>query len=95
MQIVKNQIHRYQSTGPVECDKELDPKLVEEGDVEFDKQSKYITLVIVLTAFFISPLTECLGPVLELNVSNICGQRICEKFKLTFYLPPPPKWLKL
>lgn len=67
-QIVKNQIHRYQATGPVECEKELDPTL--EIGTESDEHSTTITLAIVLTAFIISPMTECLGPVLELNVSN-------------------------
>lgn len=30
-----------------------------------------ITLIIVFVAFIISPMTECLGPVLELNVSQL------------------------
>lgn len=63
---MKNQIHRYQSTGPVECEKESDPTL--EVGTENDEHSTAITLAIVLTAFIISPMTECLGPVLELNV---------------------------
>lgn len=68
-QIVKNQIHRYQSTGPVECEKESDPTL--EVGTDNDEHSTAITLAIVLTAFIISPMTECLGPVLELNVISI------------------------
>lgn len=32
-----------------------------------DAHTTKITLAIVLTAFIISPMTECLGPVLELN----------------------------
>lgn len=67
-QIVKNQIHRYQATGPIECEKEVDPTL--EVGAESDEHSTAITLAIVLTAFIISPMTECLGPVLELNVSQ-------------------------
>lgn len=65
-QIVKNQIHRYKSGSPAEYEKEMDPsqELGEDNDV----LSTRITLAIVLTAFFISPMTECLGPVLELNV---------------------------
>lgn len=35
-----------------------------------DVLSTRITLAIVLIAFLISPMTECLGPVLELNVSR-------------------------
>lgn len=66
VQIVKNQIHRYKSGSPAEYEKEMDPsqELGEDNDV----LSTRITLAIVLTAFFISPMTECLGPVLELNV---------------------------
>lgn len=67
-QIVKNQIHRYQATGPIEFEKEVDPTL--EVGAESDEHSTAITLAIVLTAFIISPMTECLGPVLELNVSQ-------------------------
>lgn len=63
---MKTQIHRYQSHGPVEFEKELDPTQVVADDQ--DEVSTKITLAIVLTAFMISPLTECLGPVLELNV---------------------------
>ncbi|XP_055310712.1 putative sodium-coupled neutral amino acid transporter 11 [Sitodiplosis mosellana] len=65
-EIVKNQIHRYQSSTPVDSyEKDSDPThaLGEDNDV----LSTRITLAIVLTAFLISPMTECLGPVLELN----------------------------
>ncbi|XP_031631378.1 putative sodium-coupled neutral amino acid transporter 11 isoform X2 [Contarinia nasturtii] len=66
-EIVKNQIHRYKSnaTDPVEYEKDSDP-VHAVGDINDDLSNK-ITLAIVLTAFFISPLTDCLGPVLELN----------------------------
>lgn len=67
VQIVRNQIHRYQSTTPVEYEKESDPTQ-EIGDHN-DQLSTRITLAIIFTAFLISPMTECLGPVLELNVS--------------------------
>lgn len=66
---MKNQIHRYQSTGPVECEKEMDP--TQEVGTDNDEHSTTITLAIVLTAFIISPMTECLGPVLELNVNAL------------------------
>lgn len=49
-------------------DKELDPS--QEKGEHFEKHSTTITLAIVLTAFIISPMTDCLGPVLELNVST-------------------------
>lgn len=29
-----------------------------------------VTLFVVFTAFFVSPTSECLGPILELNVSR-------------------------
>lgn len=77
-QIVKNQIHRYKSTSPIEYEKESDPTL-ELGD-DSDNQSTKITLAIVLTAFFISPMTECLGPVLELNVTFLFFNRSSARY---------------
>lgn len=51
----------------MECEKEADPtlELGEDNDIHTTK----ITLAIVFGAFIISPMTQCLGPVLELNVS--------------------------
>lgn len=64
-QIVKTQLSRFRSSEPIDFDKEKDPTQ-EHGDN--DKESAIITLAIVFTAFIISPLTDCLGSVLELNV---------------------------
>lgn len=61
---MKNQIRRYQSNSD-DYTKEYDPTQ-EMGD-DNDAYTTKITLAIVLTAFIISPMTECLGPVLELN----------------------------
>lgn len=80
IQIVKNQIHRYQSSSPVEYEKELDP--TQEVGEDNDIYSTKITLAIVLTAFFISPMTECLGPVLELNVRFYLIWKLCKRLKL-------------
>lgn len=66
LQIVKAQIDRSKGIEASDLDKERDPSQ-EKG--ENDEHSVKITLAIVLTAFIISPMTECLGPVLELNVS--------------------------
>ncbi|KAG4076662.1 hypothetical protein HA402_001949 [Bradysia odoriphaga] len=63
-EIVKAQIDRSNGIESSDLDKERDPSQ-EKGDN--DEHSVRITLAIVLTAFFISPMTECLGPVLELN----------------------------
>lgn len=46
----------------------MDPK---EQTEDHDKFSVPITLGIIFIAFIVSPMTECLGPVLELNVSGI------------------------
>lgn len=46
---------------------EKDPK--REKGAETDEYSRNITLAIVFSAFVISPMTECLGSVLELNVN--------------------------
>lgn len=85
LQIVRNQIHRYQSTTPVEYEKESDPTQ-EHGDHN-DILSTRITLAIVLTAFFISPMTECLGPVLELNVrfQLFCQLNVWTDFHADFF----------
>lgn len=64
-------MQRYYSTEPIEFEKEKDPKH-EHGDDE--KHYIAITLGIVFAAFIISPMTECLGPVLELNVSTFISK---------------------
>lgn len=64
---MKAQIDRSKGIESSDLDKERDPSQ-EKG--ENDEHSVKITLAIVLTAFLISPMTECLGPVLELNVSE-------------------------
>ena len=51
---------------PLDLDKEQRDPSQEVGDN--DKKTVTITLAIVFSAFIISPMTECLGPVLELNV---------------------------
>lgn len=66
-EIIRTQIERFKSPDMVEYDKERDPSH-ETGDD--GKPSVGITLGIVFAAFIISPQTECLGPVLELNVSG-------------------------
>uniref|UniRef100_A0A182MNF3 Putative sodium-coupled neutral amino acid transporter 11 n=1 Tax=Anopheles culicifacies TaxID=139723 RepID=A0A182MNF3_9DIPT len=66
-EIVRTQIKRFYSQEVVEYDTDKDPSHVT-GE-EDDRKSMITTLVIVFTAFIISPYTECLGPVLELNVS--------------------------
>lgn len=55
------------STEPMELDKQLDPK---EEHGEHDQHYVPITLSIIFAAFIVSPLTDCLGPVLELNVKQ-------------------------
>lgn len=62
-------MHRYQTHGPIEVENQRDPTQEVGNTVEEDQHNTTITLAIVLTAFIISPMTECLGPVLELNVS--------------------------
>lgn len=62
-------MERFRSTEPMQLDKEQRDPSQELGDTE-EKHSVAITLAIVLTAFIISPMTDCLGPVLELNVSH-------------------------
>lgn len=63
---MKTQINRWQNHEPIDYDKEKDPSQQTE---DHDKHSVPITLAIIFIAFIISPMTECLGSVLELNVS--------------------------
>ncbi|XP_029725724.1 putative sodium-coupled neutral amino acid transporter 11 [Aedes albopictus] len=64
-EIVRTQIKRFYSHEVVEYDTDKDPSHA--TGAEEDDKSVATTLVIVLAAFIISPYTECLGPVLELN----------------------------
>ncbi|XP_055619866.1 putative sodium-coupled neutral amino acid transporter 11 [Toxorhynchites rutilus septentrionalis] len=64
-EIVRTQIKRFYSQEVVEYDTDKDPSNVTGS--EEDEKSVATTLVIVFAAFIISPYTECLGPVLELN----------------------------
>lgn len=67
-QIVRALVHRFVLKEPIsEFTQDKDPSL-EKGN-EIDEYSKTITLAIVFSAFIISPLTDCLGSVLELNVN--------------------------
>lgn len=60
-------VHRFVLKEPIsELTDEKDPK--REKGIEVDEYSRNITLAIVFSAFVISPMTECLGSVLELNV---------------------------
>ncbi|GAB0089946.1 putative sodium-coupled neutral amino acid transporter 11 [Sergentomyia squamirostris] len=63
-EIVKQQLQRFVSSEPLELDKEKDPAQQTEDN---DRQSVIITLSIIFLAFVISPMTDCLGSVLELN----------------------------
>lgn len=63
---MKTQLNRWQNHEPINYDKELDPSQQTE---DHDKHSVPITLAIIFVAFIVSPMTECLGSVLELNVS--------------------------
>lgn len=67
-EIVRTQIKRFYSQEVVEYDTDKDPSHATGG--EEDEKAVTTTLVIVFAAFIISPYTECLGPVLELNVSS-------------------------
>ncbi|XP_058066863.1 putative sodium-coupled neutral amino acid transporter 11 [Anopheles bellator] len=64
-EIVRTQLKRFYSHEVIEYDTDKDPSHVTGEDD--DRQSMVTTLVIVFAAFVISPYTECLGPVLELN----------------------------
>lgn len=82
-QIVKCQWHRYKTHAPIEVNKECDPSLEVGQPADDDEHNTAITMAIVLTAFIISPMTECLGPVLELNVMSIL---LYTYFSGVFYL---------
>ncbi|XP_058976174.1 putative sodium-coupled neutral amino acid transporter 11 [Musca domestica] len=65
-EIVRAMVHRFVLKEPIsELTTEKDPK--REKGAETDEYSRNITLAIVFSAFVISPMTECLGSVLELN----------------------------
>uniref|UniRef100_A0A1A9VTA5 Putative sodium-coupled neutral amino acid transporter 11 n=1 Tax=Glossina austeni TaxID=7395 RepID=A0A1A9VTA5_GLOAU len=65
-EIVRALVHRFVLKEPIsEFTQDKDPK--REKGAEVDEYSKTITLAIVFSAFVISPMTECLGSVLELN----------------------------
>ncbi|KAL5288031.1 SLC38A11 family protein [Megaselia abdita] len=64
-EIVKTIYHRYILKEQFEFTQEKDVKL--EKGLDNDTSTNIITLAIVFLAFVISPLTECLGPILELN----------------------------
>ncbi|XP_058465697.1 putative sodium-coupled neutral amino acid transporter 11 [Malaya genurostris] len=64
-EIVRTQIKRFYSSEVMEYDADKDP--THETGSDDDQKSMTTTLVIVFAAFIISPYTECLGPVLELN----------------------------
>lgn len=64
-EIVKTIVHKFILKENVEAPHDQDPSL--EKGTETDEYSTIITLAIVFTAFVISPLTDCLGSVLELN----------------------------
>lgn len=67
-QIVRALVHRFVLKEPIsEFTQDKDPSL--EKGAEIDEYSKAITMAIVFSAFIISPMTDCLGSVLELNVS--------------------------
>ncbi|TDG51746.1 hypothetical protein AWZ03_001806 [Drosophila navojoa] len=65
-EIVRALVHRFVLKEPIsEFTQDKDPNL--EKGAEIDEYSKAITLAIVFSAFIISPMTDCLGSVLELN----------------------------
>lgn len=66
LQIIRTQIHRFNSPESNTYDKPKDPE--EETGEDDEENSVIITLAIVFAAFIISPGTDCLGPILELNV---------------------------
>lgn len=84
---MKNQIRRYQASHSDAYVKESDPNMQELTD-DTDVYTTKITLAIVLTAFVISPMTECLGPVLELNVKcsfQFRFQSVCDVYRGFIY----------
>ncbi|XP_063698102.1 putative sodium-coupled neutral amino acid transporter 11 [Culicoides brevitarsis] len=65
-EIVRTQLERFKAHDPTTTlEKPKDP--TEETGEEDEENSVIITLVIVFLAFIISPGTDCLGPILELN----------------------------
>ncbi|XP_034650582.1 putative sodium-coupled neutral amino acid transporter 11 isoform X2 [Drosophila subobscura] len=65
-EIVRALVHRFVLKEPIsEFTQDKDPNL-EKGAI-IDEYSKAITMAIVFSAFIISPMTDCLGSVLELN----------------------------
>ncbi|KAH8331419.1 hypothetical protein KR074_002783, partial [Drosophila pseudoananassae] len=65
-EIVRALVHRFVLKEPIsEFTQDKDPSL--EKGAEIDEYSKAITMAIVFSAFIISPMTDCLGSVLELN----------------------------
>lgn len=67
VQIVRALVHRFVLKEPIsEFTQDKDPNA--EKGAQIDEYSKAITLAIVFSAFIISPMTDCLGSVLELNV---------------------------
>ncbi|XP_039956254.1 putative sodium-coupled neutral amino acid transporter 11 isoform X2 [Bactrocera tryoni] len=65
-EIVRAFVHRFVLKEPIsELTLDKDPNLEKGADI--DEYGKTITLAIVFSAFIISPLTDCLGSVLELN----------------------------
>ncbi|XP_059614175.1 putative sodium-coupled neutral amino acid transporter 11 [Phlebotomus argentipes] len=63
-EIVKTQLQRFVSSELPALDKEKDPSQQTEDN---DRHTVIITLGILALAFIISPMTDCLGSVLELN----------------------------
>ncbi|KAL7046932.1 hypothetical protein ACKWTF_002749 [Chironomus riparius] len=62
-EIIRTQIKRFYSHELVEYDKNVDPKEAKDED----GNNLIITLFVVFAAFFVSPTSECLGPILEIN----------------------------
>lgn len=81
-QIVKTIYHRYILKEQFEFTQEKDINL--EKGLDNDTSTNIITLAIVFLAFVISPLTECLGPILELNVSSLVHVTPCPLYILAF-----------
>uniref|UniRef100_A0A6B2EG43 Putative sodium-coupled neutral amino acid transporter 11 n=1 Tax=Phlebotomus kandelakii TaxID=1109342 RepID=A0A6B2EG43_9DIPT len=63
-EIVKTQLQRFVTSELPDMDKEKDPSQQTEDN---DRHTVIITLGILALAFIISPMTDCLGSVLELN----------------------------
>lgn len=76
-------------TYPIECFVTRDviehAFIKEDPNVPMSEKTHYvITLVIVSVAYFISMATDCLGVVLELNVSAVCNYKIKQKDIMVF-----------